>query len=385
MIFFRLIRPNFISKTRQKLLQKKLGWSNQIGLINMKYKELVIYYFSGTGNAKRTANWIKEEAEKANLNVRIENIVQLKNKVIEKPDKNSLIGFISPTHGFHFPEIMRKFIRLFPKANNCSAFIMNTRAGIRIGSKTLRGISGVLHGWSSMVLHRKGYRITGLFPVDLPSNWISLHPAIGKKGTDIIFRTIEPKVRHFASDMIQGKRNYKGLSISNLITDTLISPISVLYMLFGRYFFAKSFIASSKCDMCGLCERTCPVGAIKRVDNRMFWTHKCESCMKCMNSCPQKAIETAHGFLFITWIITSVIVGFVFNLLANISEIENMHWLQNGNLESLLSWLLVFPILFLGYRITHWLMRFKLFERFFVLTALTHYKFWGRYKSPRKQ
>ena len=41
-------------------------------------------------------------------------------------------------------------------------------------------------------------------------------------------------------------------------------------------------------------------------------------------------------------------------------------------------------LLFLGlmYRIVHYLMRFKIFERLMVYTSLTKFKFWGkRYKS----
>ena len=349
----------------------------------MEHKEMVIYFFSGTGNARRTALWLKEEAEKAKLTVRVENIAKLSGEEIEKPADNSLIGFISPTHGFHFPKIMRSFIRKFPKTNHCSAFVMNTRAGIPLGKIVLPGINGVLHWWSSIVLKRKGYKIKGLFPVDLPSNWLSIHPAINKKGVEVIFKTIEPRVRKFAVKMVQGKRNYKGLSVPNLIRDLLISPVTILYMLIGKYFLAKSFIASSKCDMCGLCERTCPVKAIKQVDDRMFWNHKCESCMKCMNSCPKKAIETAHGLMFLVWLMTSAFIGFAYSQLANLSVIENLHWLQNEQLKSLVSWLVAIPILLIGYRVAHYLMRFKLFERLFVLTSLTNIKFWGRYKSPR--
>lgn len=348
----------------------------------MKFKKVVIYYFSGTGNAKNTALWVRNEAKKIGVDVEIFNIAKINNQEIPKPAKNTLIGFISPTHGFHFPAIMRKFIKKFPKSNNCSAFIMNTRAGIRIGSKTIGGLSGVLHYWSSIILIRKDYKIVGLLPVDLPSNWISLHPAIKKTGTELIYKCVEPKVRQFAKEIINGKRNYKALF--DIIQDIIISPISILYILFGKYFFAKSFIASSDCDMCGLCEKTCPVQAIKQVDGRIFWTYKCESCMKCMNDCPHKAIETAHGFIIVIWFLTSLFVGYVISYLLNHQFFANWQWLQNETIKTLIVSFAIFPFLFIGYRLMHWLMQFKIFERFFVLTALTKYKFWGRYKAPSK-
>ena len=349
----------------------------------MKYKQVIIYYFSGTGNAKNTAFWIADEAKIKGLNTDIINIDKVKSENISQTLENTLIGFIAPTHGFHFPEIMRKFIRHFPKVNDCSAFVVNTRAGLRIGNIFIPGLSGVLHYWSSTILHLKGFRVIGLQAVDLPSNWMSLHPTFRKKGIELIYKHIEPKVRSFAIKIIDGKKSYSVLY--DIIQDIIVTPIAVLYILFARYFFAKSFIASSNCDMCGLCETNCPVQAIKQVDNRMFWTIKCESCMKCMSICPQKAIETAHGFIIVIWFLASLFVGYVISYLLNHQFFENWQWLQNENIKTLIVSFAIFPFLFIGYRLMHWLMRFKLFERIFVLSSLTKFKFWGRYKAPNKR
>ncbi len=299
----------------------------------MKYNRIILYYFSGTGNAKNTAFWIADEAKKLGFEADIINITT--NKKISQPQENTLIGFISPTHGFHFPGIMRKFIRRFPNAKNCSTFVMNTRAGLRAGKIFIPGLSGVLHYWAALILYSKGFKIVGLQPVDLPSNWLSLHPAIREKGIKRIYQHIEPKVRNFAQKILNGKISYRALF--DIIQDIIVSPLSILYIFFGKYLFAKSFIASSECTLCGLCENACPVQAIKRIDNRMFWTTQCGSCMKYMNHCLQKAIMVT---------------------------------------------ILFFPLLLVAYRIMHWLMRFRLFERIFVLTSLTNYKFWGRYNAP---
>lgn len=57
----------------------------------------------------------------------------------------------------------------------------------------------------------KGFSIVGLYPVDLPSNWISLHPSLKKTGIDIIYEKIEPKVRDFAKKIAQ-KMQFKALT-----------------------------------------------------------------------------------------------------------------------------------------------------------------------------
>lgn len=347
-----------------------------------KFQKIVIFYFSGTGNAKNTAFWVADEAKKLGIDTTLVNIAEKKTISASEIDENSLIGFISPTHGFHFPKIMRSFIRTFPKIKNCKTFIVNTRAGLRIGKLFLPGLSGLVHYCSSIILRVKGFKIVGLQPVDLPSNWISIHPAVREKGVNLIYKHVEPKVRRFATRILNGKKSYR--AFYGIIPDALISPIAILYMLFGKYFLAKTFIASADCNLCGLCLNTCPVNAIKQIDNRMFWTHKCESCMKCMNSCPQRAIETAHGFVGLSIVLSSILTYF-FEKLLYIQPFSDWQILQNNTIEFLILSVIFLPIFFLLYRIMHRLMRFKLFERIFVLTSFTKFKFWGRYSQKLRK
>ena len=349
----------------------------------MKFHRVILYYFSGTGNAKNTASWIGEEAVERGVDIEIVNIAQMQNTQIVQPEENTLIGFISPTHGFHFPEIMRKFIKHFPKVKNCYAIVVNTRAGLRIGKIIIPGLSGLLHYWASTMLYLKGFEIIALQAVDLPSNWISIHPALRKKGVEVIYNHTEPKVRSFAKRIFNEKKSYRALL--DIIQDLIVSPISILYILFGKYLFAKSYIASSDCNMCGLCENICPVQAIKRVDNRMYWTVKCESCMKCMSACPQKAIETAHGFIIISSIVLTLFATYLSDLVLTLQFLSDLTFFQNQYFKSFLITILFFLFFFLAYRIMHWLMRFKMFERIFVLSSLTTYKFWGRYNAPDKR
>ena len=98
----------------------------------MQNKELTIYYFSGTGNARRVAEWFGEFAEKKEYNTEIIDIAQIDRKKIAPPKENTIIGFCSPTHGFNFPPIMMHFILRFPRARNNKAFIINIKISIII-------------------------------------------------------------------------------------------------------------------------------------------------------------------------------------------------------------------------------------------------------------
>lgn len=342
------------------------------------FRKAHIYFFSGTGNARHTASWIAEELQQAGFECIISDISTLRGEKITRPEEGTLIGFISPTHGFHFPEITRKFIRRFPTANNSFALVLNTRAGLRIGKMFIPGLSGLAHYISAIHLKRKGYSLLGLKPVDLPSNWLSLHPAVRTKGSSLMYTRQEKKVRAFAQTIIAGKRDFRAMY--DIVQDALISPIAMGYLLIGRFALSKSFVASHKCTHCGLCKRSCAVQAIKEVQGRMFWTYKCESCMGCMNLCPQKAIQTAHGFFLGFFILLMpFIMHLGYQAITALFPGINMNIIDNEIIRFLLESALILPFLFWYYRIIHWLLQFRIFEKMVIWTSLTSYKFWGRY------
>jgi len=334
-------------------------------------KKATIFYFSGTGNAKRIALWFSEFAVKKEIDCTIFDIAKCDISNIVTLIDNSLILIISPTHGFNFPKITLDFIRHFPKGNN-RVVLMNTRAGMKIGEFITPGLTGIALMLSSFVLKNKGYKINGQIPFDMPSNWLSVHPSLNEKTVKYLHKNNYSKVEKHSEKIFSGQRDF--LAHRDLVQDILISPIAFGYYWVGRFVFAKSFYASADCDSCGLCIEQCPVQAIKIVDKRPFWTFKCESCMRCMNNCPKRAIETAHGLIVIVSIFSSV--GLII-LLQNI-----LQYTIKSLFIRLALWSGIFlALLWILYYIQHLLIKNSILSKIISLTSLTHFKFWGRYKS----
>lgn len=343
-------------------------------------EKLQVYYFSGTGNAKNVSRWLADEYSKCNYNVETIAINDLEKRKVSKPDKNTSIGFIGPTHGFNFPPILFHFILRFPKGKGNKVMVLNTRAGLKMGKLFVPGLSGLAQYFSALILLLKGYEVVGMQSIDLPSNWISLHPGVKQKVADSMYERCEAKVRNFANTIANNGKSYRALL--DLIQDLLISPVSIGYYFFGRFLFAKSFIASRSCTKCGACIQQCPVKAIKWVNKRPFWKYSCESCMHCMNICPERAIETAHGFIFmLIFIVNGVLLYHLYKAINLVAYIEQ--YVSNfgaKGIKALLSTVVFFIFLLVFYRLLHYLLKFKFVEFIVVYTSLTKYKFWRRYK-----
>lgn len=333
---------------------------------------VIIYYFSGTGNSKNVASWLHEVATQMGIACRVFNIAAMERQFDNYP-ANALIIIVSPVHGFNYPPLVLNFIARFPKGHN-RVFLMCTRAGMRIGKYNLPGLSGLTFYLSSLILMLKGYKIKGMIPVDLPSNWVSIHPGLNRPTVDFLYQRNHTKIKTLAPRILSEKGVWKGLR--DIVQDTLVMPISLGYYFIGRFLFAKSFYASRDCNDCDLCLQACPAKAIIKVNNRPFWTFRCESCMKCITNCPKKAIETAHGFIIGYLFLASMITGLMFYYFERyIIQIESgfLKWIADSAITILL--------LGVAYRIIHYLMRFTVIERLMVFTSLTRFRFWGKERA----
>jgi ferredoxin len=342
------------------------------------WKSLYIYYISGTGNARASSEWIADEADKKGLKTVVQQIDRMENIIMPSVDEKPLIGFAFPTHGFNTAPIMLKFIAGFPHGLCRDVFLLNTRAGMKLYKLFMPGLSGVALLLPAFILRMKGYKCIGFRPVDLPSNWIPLHPGLREKVIKSIFIRCEKIVRKFANKIFTGRKVYRGLY--SLPVDLIISPLALAYYIGGRFFLSKTLIANYNCNNCGLCIKECPTSSIKYVNNRPYWKLSCESCMRCLNHCPQRAIEAAHGIAVVFWIIFTTINTQLIILIINILHIQQHVWWWRITSTAIGIAVMVLTATLL-YRMFHYAMTFKPVQYLARFTSLTACHFWRRYGS----
>ena len=264
-----------------------------MGTVRNQSVQVDIRWMSGTGNSLRLARDFAERIQSAGGESRL---LQIHPGPAGLPESHWLALFF-PTHGFTTPWPVLRTVFSLPWGKGASAVVVSSRAGWWLGA-CLRGLTGSAPWIPALLLALKGYRVRGLLSVDMPSNWITVHPGLNAVHIRRFLERGKTKLQCFADDLLAGKGRV--LSFDNLFElfcGLALLPVSAGYLLFGRPLFAKLFFANERCDGCGVCAAHCPEGAIKMKAGGPwpYWTLDCESCMRCMNLCPKRAVEAGHS------------------------------------------------------------------------------------------
>lgn len=271
---------------------------------------------------------------------------------------------------------MLKFIHRFPKRINADVFVLNTRAGSKMNKKFMAGLSGCALWYPTLVLRFKRYNSRGVVPIDLPSNWFTLHPALNPEVVESMHVYYKQKSERIITEICSGK--YQGKAWGSLPLDLLLLPVSLLFYFLGRFLLAKTYFADHTCTSCGKCARNCPVEAIEMRKGLPFWKINCESCMRCISNCPDRSIQTNHLFQLIVWGVLYYLVYLVTKQTDIALNIDPYGFAGMMLLfaYSIIVTFLAIPLFNLIFSLQH----YKSFRKLLSLTSITRLKFWRRYK-----
>jgi Pyruvate/2-oxoacid:ferredoxin oxidoreductase delta subunit len=346
----------------------------------MTYREATFYFYTGTGNSYRVAVWMADAIHDAGIAATVQPIESAHPAEKIGQGETALLGLVMPTHGFTAPWAMLSFALRLPRRRHTHAVVIATRAGVRIGSTYFPGFEGTATLLVASILALKGYRIRSMAGIDMPSNWISVHPGLSPDSVAGITARARTRVAHLIAAILSGERRFSSWIV--FLLGLLVLPISLAYLLIGRFFLVKLFFASDRCNGCGLCAQHCPNGAIEMRgsgrDSRPYWTFRCESCMRCMAYCPMRAVEASHllgvgAYLLAGIIPTTALLAW---LAVRVPVLVFLSWTPDWVLES------VNAIIAIGlaYPVFHLLLRIRWVHRFFTRATLTYY--YRRYREP---
>lgn len=349
----------------------------------MADRKLVVYYSSGTGNSLRVATWLREQAAAEGVAASVISLGKAEPAADLDTPHELVVGLVLPTHGFIAPWSVLRFAARLPKKKGARAFCIATRAGLKFGRLFTPGISGTATFFLALILALRGYAVRGVTSVDMPSNWTAFHPGLKPENARAIIARARPKVAGFITAILGGRRSwFTGTNLYEAVFGTLLLPVSLGYLMIGRFYLAKLFFASNDCNGCGLCARSCPHRALTMIGRkkpRPFWTWRCESCMRCMALCPERAIEAGHSWALLLGYLTSGPV--IMLLLARAAQLVPGLALPAGELpRQVLYFIAVYPVMFFSYWCFYWLGRIPAINALYSHTTLT--RFYRRYSEP---
>ena len=346
----------------------------------MSYTKATIWFMTGTGNSYRAATWLRDAAAAQGAKAEMQRITTGWPPKDEPKGADRLLGLVFPTHGFTAPWAVLRFVRRLPRGEGTHAAVVATRAGAKVGPLFTPGLEGTACWLVALLLWVKGYVVRGVMGLDMPSNFVLVHPPLPAKACEAIIERARTKTAAFVEVVLSGSRRFRG--VVGLLVGLVLLPVSVAYLLLGRFFIAKLMFANSKCTGCGQCAQRCPFGAIRmygKTRRRPYWTFQCENCLQCMAWCPERAIESGHSFGVLLYFATSVPVGvWAMNWLTT-----HLHWpaaADNIVTRLLLQYPYALLAIFVSYLVFTCLLHIPLVNRLFTWTTLTHY--YGRYREP---
>ena len=234
----------------------------------------MIYYFSGTGNSK----WIAQELAKRTGD-EAQNLAPLikDGPVSVFAGMDETIGIVFPIYAWGAPLIVERFCQSITLSPGAFAYAVCT-CGDEAGKAMKR-------------LHQS-YAYQSAWSVAMPNNYIIGYdvdsPALEEKKIDAASGKLDTIAQAVLSHtIVYDVHEGAGASAKT----ALIRP---MFNAFARA--TKHFCVDEGCNSCGLCARSCPIGAIAMEGGKPVWVRKhCTQCMGCINRCPQRAIQYGAG------------------------------------------------------------------------------------------
>lgn len=160
------------------------------------------------------------------------------------------------------------------------------------------------------VLRRRRVDVVMTARAGYPDNWSQMLQPPTETDAERQRSDGRAAVRAFAGDIVSGRRRYYR---PRSFVAWIGAAVGGVFRLYGRRYLGQSFAADHRCTSCRLCERTCPVGAIriaKRRGAHPYWNARCESCNRCINICPEQAIVTSPARIAaVTAVLSALVFG----------------------------------------------------------------------------
>ena len=229
----------------------------------------MILYFSATGNCKYVASRLSKSTAQDMLSI----VDCIREERYSFEDDS--IGMIAPTYFWGLPSIVEEFLR---KAEFKTEYLYYVST-----YGTTPGASGALAAEAI-----RGRRIDAFYCVRMPDTWTPMFDLSTAEKVAAFTGTTEKSIDEICRNVAERHTNsHMSPRTPAVITKLISGPI---YNNKARK--TSNFSVGDSCIGCGLCEKKCPVNAIRITDGKPAWVKdKCVMCLGCLHRCPKFAIQ----------------------------------------------------------------------------------------------
>ncbi len=240
--------------------------------MNINKDDIMIIYFSGTGNSRYVAESIAMQ-----INDKLIDAGEyIKSGKKAEFESDTPYVFVSPTYAWRIPNIFYDFIENSSfKGNENGYFVMTCGTDIGAAASYLKKLSEKIN------MH---YR--GVAKVLMPENYIAMFPVTEETECKKIISDADKFIPTISNTIKEGKDIPKeNFGILAILKSRAMNPY------FYKFINSKGFRVSDKCIGCGKCVELCPLNNVKLLDGKPVYGEHCTHCMACISACPTEAIE----------------------------------------------------------------------------------------------
>lgn len=254
---------------------------------------ILLLYFSGTGNTELVSEHISEHISEAlicmdNSVTMVAVETALKNPlVLKQAAEVDLLGIGYPVYDLKEPAIISRLIDILPPlSRTIPVFLYSTMAFIE-GDCNVR---------VARKLKKKDYRFIAGHGFKCPSNGVYTyeepdHP----RYRNVRFESnIGKAIKLFCVEILTA---YQKANNSIYPNPGIVNPAFNIIRYFSERLYGdkyyKKLVVSDDCSGCGICVKSCPDENLYLADTRARVENSddCLRCLRCISNCPQTAIS----------------------------------------------------------------------------------------------
>ncbi|MFT3951148.1 MAG: EFR1 family ferrodoxin [Oscillospiraceae bacterium] len=236
----------------------------------------MIFYFTATGNSLAAAKHLAQAT--GDRIASVTDYTDVKKPRFDIPG-GERVGLVFPVYYWGMPPIVSDFIKKLSAEDFAGKYVYVV--------VTMGGGCGDTIAQTAKAFQKIGIAVSAGFDVAMPENYVLMFRAPTREKAAQELKFAAKRLDEIAGVIREKKKT--ALTTPVRRAKGLLGAVAQKYYLAHRK--TKKFRLSGACTHCGLCERICPVGAIRLDKNGPVWHGDCLHCMGCINRCPVRVIE----------------------------------------------------------------------------------------------